>query len=136
MKKKWIETCVMVAVLIGTGMLSVTFAKADGREVRSGTIQVGNHMESEFPDLAKVDPEKAIKAVLKKVKGNLLKMELEDENGFLVYGVEVVTKDKSIVDVKVDAGSGSILAVDRDDGDHEKGDRDEDRDDRDREDKD
>ena len=38
MKKKWIGTCVMVAVLIGTGMLGVTFAKANDREVRSGRL--------------------------------------------------------------------------------------------------
>jgi len=29
MKKKWIGTCLMMAVLIGTGILGVTFAKAD-----------------------------------------------------------------------------------------------------------
>ncbi len=136
MKNKWIGTCMMVAVMIGTDILGLTFAKADGRGVWSGTIQVGNHMESEFPDLAKIDPYKAVKTAMKKVEGKLLKVELENENGFLVYGVEVVTKNKSIMDVKVDAGSGAVLVVDRDPEDHQKGDRDEDRDDHDSEDKD
>ena len=135
MKRRWIGTAMMVAVLIGIGIPSVTFAKADNRGVRSGTIQVDNHMESEFPDLAKIDPYEAVKIALKKVEGKLLKVELENENGFLVYGVEVVTKDKSIMDVKVDAGSGIVLVVDRDHADHQKGDRNEDRDDRDGEDK-
>ena len=135
MKRKWIGTAMMVAVLIGIGIPSVTFAKADNRGVRSGTIQVDNHMESEFPDLAKIDPYEAVKTALKKVEGKLLKVELENENGFLVYGIEVVNKDKSIMDVKVDAGSGIVLVVDRDHADHQKGDRNEDRDDRDGEDK-
>lgn len=136
MKKRWIGTCVTVAVLIGTGLLGVTFAEADIRGIQSGTIRVGNHMESELPDLAEINALQAVKTALKKVEGNILKVELENENGFLVYGVEVVTEDKSIVDVKVDAGSGTILTVDRDHKDNEKGDRDQDRDDRDREDKD
>ena len=35
MKKKWIGTCVTAVVLIGTGILGVTFAQADKRGVRS-----------------------------------------------------------------------------------------------------
>jgi len=111
----------MVAVMIGTDVLGLTYAKADDGGTLSGTIQVGNHMESEFPDLAKIDFLQAAKAALKKVKGKLLKAELENENGFLVYGFGVVTKDKAIVDVKVDAGSGTILVVNRDHEDHQKG---------------
>jgi len=44
----------------------------------------------------------------------------------------VVTADKTIVDVKVDAGSGKVLAMDRDkadDEDHESGEHDRDRED-------
>jgi hypothetical protein len=136
LKNKWIGIGMMVAVMIGTDILGLTFAKADGREVWSGTIHVGNHMESEFPDLAKIDFVQAVRAALKKVKGKVLKAELENENGFLIYGFGVVTKNKTIVNVKVDAGSGTVLTVDRDHVDHEKGDRDEDRDHRDRKDKD
>ena len=126
----------MVAVMIGTDILGLSYAKADDGWVWCGTIQVGNHMESEFPDLAKIDFIQAAKAALTKVKGKVLKAELENENGFLVYDFGVVTKDKTIVDVKVDAGSGIILAVNRDHADHGKGGRDKDRDHRDREDKD
>ena len=43
-----------------------------------------------------------------------MKTELEDENGFLVYGIEIVTADKTVMDVKVDAGSGKVLAMERD----------------------
>jgi uncharacterized membrane protein YkoI len=126
----------MVAVMIGTDTLGLSYAKADDGGVWCGTIQVGNHRESDFPDLAKIDFVQAAKAALKKVRGKVLKAELENENGFLVYDFGVVAKDKTIVDVKVDAGSGSILIVNRDYADHQKGDRDKDMAHRNREDKD
>ena len=135
MKKKWIGTWVL-AVLIGTGFLGFTSARADENGVRSGTIEVRRHTEAEFPGLAKIDFAQAVRAALEKVKGNVLKAELEDENGFLVYGVEVVTPEKAITDVKVDAGSGKVLAMDRDQVDHEKGARQEERENREREDED
>ena len=135
MKRKWIGTCVL-AVLFGTGLLGLTFARADENGVRSGTIQVGKHAEAEFPGLVRIDFAQAVKVALEKVKGNVLKAELEDENGFLVYGVEVVTPEKKITDIKVDGGSGKVLAMDKDQEDHKKGDRDEDSEEQDREDED
>ena len=57
----------------------------------------------------------------------MLKTTLENENGFLVYGVEVVTADKAVMEVKVDAGSGKVLAINpdkADDEEHEHGDKD------------
>jgi uncharacterized membrane protein YkoI len=62
-----------------------------------------------------------------------LKTELEDENGFLVYGIEVVSADKSVVDVKVDAGTGKVLTMEKDKADDEDRESGEDND-RDRED--
>ena len=76
------------------------------------------HSEADFPSLAKITADKAVAQALKAVQGKVLKIGLEDENGFLVYGVEVVTAEKAIVDVKVDAGSGKVLAMDRDKADH------------------
>ena len=75
-----------------------------------------------------------VKKALDAVKGEVLKTELENENGFLVYSVEIVTADKSIMDVKVDAGSGKVLAMERDTNDDE--DRDSDEHDADRDDDD
>ncbi|MCB2146035.1 MAG: PepSY domain-containing protein [Deltaproteobacteria bacterium] len=53
------------------------------------------------------------------VQGHILKTELENENGILVYGVEVVTANRAIVDVKVDAGSGKVLALNREEPNEE-----------------
>lgn len=43
-----------------------------------------------------------------RVPGNVLKAELEDENGYLVYGIEVVSSDRSVTDVKVDRDTAAV----------------------------
>ena len=136
MKKKGAVVRVIATVLFTTGILGLPFAKANESGVRSGTIQVGVHMKSEFPGLAKIDFVQAVREVLKKIKGNLLRVEIEKENGFLIYGVEIVTPENSIVAVKVDAGSGVILTMEENHANHERGGRDEDRENRKREDAD
>ena len=49
--------------------------------------------------------------------GKVLTAELDDENGNLVYSVEVMTHTREVKDVKVDAGNGTVLHVDADDHD-------------------
>ena len=131
MKKKWNNIIGTGVLVIGLAFAGTGFAKSDDSKVRDGTIRIENEVEADFPALAKVTWEQAVQKALAAVHGQALKIELEEEDGFLVYGVEVVTADKAIVDVKVDAGSGKILAMKRDkadDEDHEHGKKDDDRD--------
>ncbi|MDY6823264.1 MAG: PepSY domain-containing protein [Thermodesulfobacteriota bacterium] len=133
MKKKWIAIIGSGALVVGIAVAGVSFADSDDNEIRNGTIRIEQQSEFEFPSIAKISMDQAIQQALASVQGQVLKTELEDENGFLVYGVEVVTADKAIVDVKVDAGSGKMLAMERDkvdDEDHDVGEEN----DRDRED--
>jgi uncharacterized membrane protein YkoI len=69
--------------------------------------------------LAKLDLAQATAAALAQVPGTVLKAELDDENGNLVYSVEIMTNTHEIKDVKVDAGNGNVLHVDADDHDEE-----------------
>lgn len=121
-----VVTGAMVVGLAGFGLTGKSFA---GQEVRGGTITLAKQAESEYPLLAKVTLNQAIKSALGSTPGKVLKAGLEDEDGFLVYGVEVVTPDKAIMEVKVDAGSGKVLATspdkadDEDDEDNEADDR-------------
>lgn len=62
--------------------------------------------------LATVTPEEATAAALKAVPGTAASAQLENENGFVVYGIEVTAADGTVIDVKVDAGDGSVLAQD------------------------
>ena len=131
MKKKWINIIGSGVLVMGFALAGTGFAESDGSEVANGTIRIENQVEADFTALAKITWGQAVRKALAAIHGQVLKTELEDENGFLVYSVEVVTADKAIVDVKVDAGSGKILAMDRDkadDDDHDHGKKNEDHD--------
>jgi uncharacterized membrane protein YkoI len=70
--------------------------------------------ESErLKSLARITPEQAQAAALAQVPGTVKKAELENEDGNVVYGVEIKTATGES-DVKVDAGDGRVLHVERD----------------------
>ena len=70
---------------------------------------------------AKITPDQAKAAALAAVPGTAGKIELENENGNVVFGVEVTTATGSRIDVKVDAGNAKVLAQEPDDGADEAG---------------
>lgn len=133
MSKKWIILISSGVLAVALAVVGASFAKSNESEIRGGTILLDKQVDADFPALAKLTPDQAVQKALETVQGKVLKTELENENGFLVYGVEVVAADKSIVDVKVDAGSGKILAMDRDQMDERDHESDEHLGDRDRE---
>ena len=63
--------------------------------------------------LARITPEQASAAALAQVPGTAKKVELENEDGNVVYGVEIKTA-KGESDVKVYAGDGRVLHVEQD----------------------
>lgn len=63
--------------------------------------------------LAKITPAQAKDAALKAYPGTADKVELENENGSVVYAVAVHTATGQL-DVKVDAGNGTVLAAESD----------------------
>ena len=64
--------------------------------------------------LATITADDASAAALVSQPGTVVKVELENENGNVVYGVEVGTGSGN-VDVKVDAGNGTVLSSEADD---------------------
>ncbi|WP_350357404.1 PepSY domain-containing protein [Paraburkholderia fungorum] len=62
--------------------------------------------------LARIDASRASSAALAQAPGTVLKVALDNENGNLVYSVEIKTASNEIKDVKVDAGNGTVLHVD------------------------
>jgi uncharacterized membrane protein YkoI len=58
---------------------------------------------------AKITPEQAKQAALAALPGTVGRVELDNENGSVVYSVEV-TATGTTTDVKVDAGNGKVLA--------------------------
>ncbi len=69
--------------------------------------------------MAGIAQNQVIESALADVQGQVLGVKLENENSFLVYGIEIVTAERSIMEVKVDAGSGKVLAMERDKVDNE-----------------
>lgn len=108
----------LMALLVLSGMVVL-----EVRAAQTGSIQVNNAEEANFPEMAKITLDGAIKAALQAVPGKALRAELEDEDGYLVYEVEVASADHQITEVEVDAGTGKILNTELDRSDKESHDK-------------
>lgn len=123
---KLIPMLAIIAIL-GIALASWSFADEQDKDEQSitGTITLNNHTESEYPELASITLVQAIESGLTQVGGKALKAELQDEDGFLVYSIEVVKSDHSMVELVIDAGSGKLLLTEKDSKDNDgKGDDD------------
>ncbi len=69
---------------------------------------------SELAKYATISEKPAETVALQLVPGELGKIGLENENGNVVYSVEIMTST-GITDVKVDAGNGHVLCIENDD---------------------
>ncbi len=65
--------------------------------------------------LAKISQTDAEKIALKKVYGTVVKTSLDNENGYVVYSVEIKDTQGKVFEVKVDAGNGKVLIVENSD---------------------
>lgn len=116
----------LIVALLGAGSLFVTsavtntnpleyFSSVRVADTADGTPKISEAQESvQLAPLAKINEEQARANALREVKGAVKKVELDNENGNVVYSVEMTTKDKKEIDVKVDAGNGKILKVEND----------------------
>jgi uncharacterized membrane protein YkoI len=87
-----------------------------------GSAYAAKSEENDAAALAqtKISLTQAIAAAEQHVNGKAARAELEDENGTIVYGVEVLSGTKTM-DVKVDVRDGKILSAQADTEDHEGG---------------
>ncbi|APW65757.1 hypothetical protein LPB137_07765 [Poseidonibacter parvus] len=77
-------------------------------EIKS-SIQVNDDIsENEEKSYAKIDVNEVINILRKEESGKIINVELENEDGNLVYKAEVI-KDNQSIDFIVDAGNGKIL---------------------------
>jgi len=125
-----------IGVAVGAG--GIASAVSTGGESDSSqepaytsSITVDDTAESSEADeadalagLAKITADEARAAALAAVPGTAEEVELENENGNVVYGVEITDSSGATYDVKVDAGNGTILAQEADDA--EEGDEEDD----------
>jgi uncharacterized membrane protein YkoI len=78
----------------------------DGRETPDSEGQE----QAALQDLATVSQQQAEQAALAAVPGTVAETDLDAENGFVVYSVEVNGADGTVTEVVVDAGNGQVLA--------------------------
>ncbi|MHB8909071.1 MAG: PepSY domain-containing protein [Syntrophales bacterium] len=119
MRKTGIVIGGAVVVVLAIGGLAISSQQAK----LTGSITVKGNDEAGYAEMAKVSLDEAVHAALQSVPGKVLKVELEDEDGYLVYGVEIARADRQIADVKIDAGNGKLMKIDQDrnDGDDHEG---------------
>lgn len=96
---------------LAAAALATTAVYADHRES-------GDRNEAAALAQAKISLSQAIAAAEQHAGGKASRAEIEDENGKLVYGVEIVGGGKS-TDVKVDIATGQILSAQIDSADRE-----------------
>ena len=89
-------------------------ANGDEKKIVGTIVVAKGTKEAAFPGMAKLGFSEALALALKKVPGKVLSAELEDEDGFLIYSVDIVGSDLSITGAEVDAGSGAVLSVEKD----------------------
>ena len=115
----------MFAILLSIALLGVGAVFATTYSKNSTTLDSEIPEDSENVVLAKytkITEEEAKNIALSKVPGKVVKVELENEDGYVVYGVEISTSN-GIKDVKVDAENGKILKIDGDDNEKDNNDK-------------
>jgi uncharacterized membrane protein YkoI len=115
MKRK---TMIAISGVFLTALIIIGAVSAQQTK-HTDSIQIKSDDEAGFVGRAKIPLDSAVKAALAAVPGKILKVELENENGYLVYGVEVVKANRQISDVKIDAGDGRVLKIGTDQKDSE-----------------
>jgi len=56
-----------------------------------------------------------IQGIERKYPGTLLDVELEEEDNKIIYEIDILGRDQVVHHIEVDARSGAIIAVDKDD---------------------
>jgi len=94
---------------------NISTLKGISESVENGSIKVDEDeiSESQMAGLAKVKIDGAINIAQKTVDGKVIQVKLDDEEGFLIWDVEVLRPSNGIVDLKIDAGNGALLAVEQ-----------------------
>lgn len=101
MRERLPRMLVLALLLLAAGTFTVAGA-ASGGEKKGKT---------EMAAAAKVTIDQAIKTASEKVAGKIIEAELEKKHNKLVWEVEVVTSDNKVMEVHIDAETGTVIDV-------------------------
>ncbi len=112
MNKKWKSIFVLAVVAIWMGTAGMASAvKGSGPEMQPGSIAIERQKKNDCLHLVKISPEEAMRIATDETKGKVISLDLKKRDGFLVYKIKTITPAKSVVNVTVDPGTGSVLRV-------------------------
>ncbi len=100
-----------------TGTIKAPAEAESETEAADGSSEEKAQDQAETDALAKlatVTEQEATKAATDLVPGTISSIELDDEDGFVVWEVDITQADGTMVEVLVDAGNASILAQEMD----------------------
>jgi uncharacterized membrane protein YkoI len=109
MKKYWISAAILLlAAAIGAGayLLGTHHSGQDKKH--------DHHEVIDFQGTQVIDLATAIELTLQKVQGDVLKVELENEDGRYVYEVKILATNGRVREVKLDAKDGSLIEIEDD----------------------
>lgn len=128
-----VAAAVTGVLLVGSGALAFADIPAPGiTSAFTGTIKAPAENDSEAADgspedlaqdkaesdalakLASVSEQEAARAATDLVPGTIRSIHLDDEDGYVVWEVEITQTDGTEVEVRVDAGDARILAQETD----------------------
>ncbi|WLR52053.1 PepSY domain-containing protein [Bacillus tianshenii] len=121
MMKRKILVPALAFTIVGAGFAGVSLTKSSAASTQA-VVQPEQSEEQEAARLqkeAKLTVAESEAIALKEVPGTVVDTELEDEDGIVVYGVEIETKDGTAKDVKIDAVTGKVLKIDTNDEDEQ-----------------
>ncbi|MEW6413696.1 MAG: PepSY domain-containing protein [Pseudomonadota bacterium] len=116
-----ILTAVTLVSALAAGTAFATGAIKLPDEVKSSSIKLpeGLETQAEFAKHARVTQQEAEAAALAVQPGKVIKAKLDDEDGYLVWQIDV-KHAKGVTEIAVDAGNAKALAAEAEDDDHER----------------
>lgn len=98
-------------LVLGTALIvaATTVAFAKEEKIVGSIRPTGKVAPIDLPGLAKISFQQALVAALTKAPGSVIQAELEVEDGNLMYSFEIVSVDRKIKEVEIDAGNGKVL---------------------------
>jgi len=86
-------------------------------EVQLGSIKVGDSNEQSMMNMMKLSAFDALQIATRAAPGKVVELQLDKENGFLIWEATEMTTDGQEIQLKLDAGNGRLLAAET--GDHD-----------------
>lgn len=100
-----------IGAMLALSASTITWAKGSPEPKVNGSLPVRDASQIDYPKLAKISASEASRIANAEVPGSVLSVGLENEDGFLIYAVEVAGTRSGRHEVIVDAGNGKVISA-------------------------